>query len=153
MAGVMLAINSGEVAIAAATAETVLQIVAAANHGVKVGGLGVFFKGTSPTDTPAKVEVVRQTDAGTMTAGSSGTNVSKKSDGDDETIQTTVRVNATAEPTTTDVLFTWEVHPQTGLQLFFPYGAELRVKGGGRLGVRITAAQGQTVVVTADAEE
>lgn len=140
MAGVQGHLPSGEIALTAATAKTVLQIVAAANHRVKVLGLSIFGKGIVATDTPIKVRLLRQTTAGTMSAATPV----KNSDGDDETLQTTGQHTATVEPTAGDVLATYEVHPQTGLVIFFPFGQEVIVKGGGRLGVELTAAQAQT---------
>jgi hypothetical protein len=153
MSGVLLKANSGEVSLTAATAKTALQIVAASNHRVKVTGFAIFFKGTSATDTPVKYRILRQTTAGTMTAGTAGTHLSKNNDADDETVQTTVQHTATAEPTAGDVLEFGEIHPQTGARWFYPLGQEIIIKGGGRVGVELTAAQGQTVVVTADLDE
>jgi hypothetical protein len=148
MAGVKGSVGSGEVSLTAATAKTVLQLVAASNHRVKVTGLSIFFKGTSSTDTPAKVRVCKQTTTGTMSAA---TPVKRGDFG--ETLQTTAQHTATAEPTITDVYEMLEIHPQTGLKVFYPLGEELVIPGGGRLGVEITAAQGQTVAVNADFDE
>lgn len=153
MAGVLARANSGEVSLSAATAKTALQIVAAANHRVKLLGLALFFKGVVVTDTPVKYRVLRQTTAGTMTSGTVGTHLSKNNDADDETLQTAVQVNASAEPTAGDVLDFGEIHPQTGAKWFFPLAQEIIVKGGGRLGIELTAPQAQTVVVTADLDE
>lgn len=153
MANVLVKTNSGEVSLSAATAKTAIQVVAAANHRIKVLGIAIYFKGTSTTDTPVKFRILRQSDAGTMTAGTAGTHISKNNDADDETLQTTVRVNATAEPTAGDVLEFGEIHPQTGARWFYPFGQEVVVKGGARLGVELTAAQAQTVVVEIDVEE
>ena len=149
MAGVNFHIPSNEVSLSAGTAKTVLQLVAAANHRVKVKGISVFFKGTSNTDTPVKIRLLRQADAGTSSAATPV----KNSDSDDETLQTTGRHSATVEPTAGDVLQMWEVHPQTGLVFFFPLGEEVIVKGSGRLGIECTAAQGQTVAANFYGEE
>jgi len=140
MAGIIGHIPSNEVSLTAATAKTVLQIVAATNHRVKVLGIELFFKGTSTTDTPVKVRILRQTDAGTTSAATPVANDNSI----DETLQTTGRHTATVEPTAGDVLKMWEVHPQSGLIYCFPIGEEIIVKGGGRLGVECTAAQAQT---------
>jgi len=149
MAGVKGAVNSGEVSLSAGVAKTVLQLVAAANHRVLVKGLSIFFKGTSATDTPAKVRVLRQTTAGTMSAATTV----KRDESADETLQTTAQKDATVEPTAGEELEMQEIHPQTGLKIFYPLGEELIVKGGGRLGVEINAAQGQTAVVNIDFDE
>lgn len=138
MAGVLLRASSGEQAIA--NGKTLLQVVAAAGHRVRVQGWGISFKGTSATDPPVLVQIVRQTTAGTMTAGTTGTNITRKNDTDAETIQTTTRVNATVEPTTTDVVDDFEVHPQTGYRVFFPQGQEIYIPNGERLGLKVTSA-------------
>jgi len=153
MSGVVLKANSAEVSLTAATAKTALQVVAASNHRVKVLGFAIFFKGTSATDTPVKFRILRQTDAGTSTGGTAGTHLSKNNDGDDETVQTTVNINASVEPTPGNVLEVGEIHPQTGARWFYPLGQEMIIKGAGRVGVELTAAQNQTVVVAADLDE
>jgi len=151
MAGLNLHAPSGEVSLSAATARTVLSITAPANHRVKLKGLEVFGKGTSTTDTPMKVEVSRvTTDGGTATT----LTPAKNDENAGETPLSTVRGSYTAEPSTYGAnLKTWEVHPQTGLVVFFPPGDEVVIKGGNEIAVRITAAQAQTVSVNAYYEE
>lgn len=149
MAGIIGRVNSGEVALAASTAKTVLQLVAAANHRVKVLGLSIMGKGTGTNDTPVKFRVLRQTTAGTMTAATPV----KNNDSDDETLQTTAQHTATAEPTAGDVLMFGEVHPQSGYAVWYPYGQELVIKGGSRLGIELTAAAIQTFVAELVFEE
>lgn len=139
MAGVLLRATSGEVAIA--NGKTLLQVKAAAGHRTRVQGWGISFKGTSATDVPVLTQIVRQTTAGTMSAGSAGVSgIFRKNDTDAETIQTTATVNATAEPTSTDVVDDFEVHPQTGYRLFFPMGQEIYIPNGERLGLKVTSA-------------
>lgn len=134
MAGLYLHHSSGEVAIG--NGKTISQIVAATNDRLKVSGWGISIKGTSATDPPVLVQIVRQTTAGTMSAG----NIAKKNDGDPETIQTTTLVNATAEPTTGAVVESFEVHPQTGYYKFYPMGQEIIIPNGERLGFKVTSA-------------
>jgi hypothetical protein len=99
MAALLLVANSGSQALAAATAETVLQLVAPTNQRLRIQGFSITVAGTSPVDLT--VRVVRQT-----TAGTSGTAVTpiKLEPGAAETIQTTAATNFSAEPTSTDVL-------------------------------------------------
>jgi hypothetical protein len=134
----------------AATAKTVAQLVAASNHRVKVLGVSVYFKGTSATDTPAKCRLVRQTTAGTF--GNTGL-LKKNDENAGETIQSNMKSDASAEPTITDVLDVLEIHPQTGMKVFYPVGQEIIIKGGNMLGLEVTAAQAQTCSVTFDIEE
>lgn len=149
MSGIRWRASSGEEALGAATAETVLQIVAAANHRVKITEYTVSFKGTSATDTPAFVQIRKQTTAGTSSAGT----IVKEDSSVDETLQTATRIDFTAEPTQSDIIDEFEVHPQTGCKVFLPLGQEILVAGGGRVGWTITAAQAQTVIVSAAGEE
>jgi hypothetical protein len=117
---------------------------------VKLTEYTISFKGTSATDTPVRCLIVRQTGAGTSASGT----VVKDDVSADETLQTTTRVDFTAEPTSDDaVVDEFEVHPQTGTKVFLPLGQEILVPGGGRLGFKLTAAQAQTAVVSVAAEE
>lgn len=126
---------TAEVALAAATAKTVLQLVAAANHRVQVLEWSVAFDGTSTTAEPVLVELLRQTTAGTMSA----LTPVKMDDSLSETLQTTAQHTATAEPTAGDVLRRIEVHPQQGFVQEFGLGNEIIVGGGDRVGIRCTA--------------
>lgn len=135
MAGVLLTASTAEVALSAATAKTILQVVAASNHRVKVLGWGVYFDGVSPTEAPVVVDLQRQTSAGTMTS----LTPTKNNDSDDETLQTTAQHTATSEPSSGDSLKKIEVHPQTGYEWIAPFGQEVIIKGGGRLGIKCTA--------------
>jgi len=150
MSGVRFRASSGEQALGAGVAETVLQVVAAANHRVKITELCVTFKGVLATDTPVNCKIFRQTGAGTSAAAT----VVKENDADDETLQTTARNAFSSEPATDDALIDeFLVHPQTGMKQFFPLSQEIPVKGGNRVGVKCTAAQAQTVVVSLAGDE
>jgi hypothetical protein len=123
--------NTAEVALAAATTKTVIQIIAPTNHRVKVMGWGVFFDGTSATAEPVQVELLRQTSALTPV----------KTDAASEPLLTTAQHTATAEPTASDVLDVVEVHPQASYErVCSTPGSQLFVVGGGgRVGIRCTA--------------
>ena len=140
MAAVIGVATTAEVALSGATAKTVLQLVAASNHCVKVKSWGVFFDGVSVTAEPVQVRLLRQTDAGTMSAL---TPVEKTITG--VTLQTTAQHTATAEPTAGNVLATREVHPQGGYQEIFPTGDEIIIGSAGRLGIECTAPAGVNV--------
>jgi hypothetical protein len=145
----MLSVNTGDVAFTAAT-KTILQIVAAANHRVKVLGFEIGFKGISPTEVPVLVQACVQTTAGTMTAATPV----KLNDDDGETLQTTAQHTATVEPTTGNVKWAVPIHPQTHRSVVFPPGRELIINGGDKLGIRVTSpAQSGTVNITAIVEE
>lgn len=124
-----------EEALAAATAETLIQLVAASNHRVKVLRWGVFFDGTSVTAEPAQIRLMRQTTSGT----SSSLSPVKLDDSIAETLQTTALQDFSVEPTSGDVLESYQVHPQQGFMMVYPLGQEPIIGGGDRLGIEVTA--------------
>jgi len=115
---------------------TLLQIIAAANHRVKLSEFSVAFNGTTNTNEPILLELARQTDAGTM----SSLTLEKDNEGDNETIQTTAQHTATAEPTTGNTIRHEYIHPQTGQVWQAPWAKEFTIIGGNRLGFIVTAA-------------
>jgi len=131
------------------SAKTLLQIVAATNQKVKIDEISVSFDGVSNTATPIKVDVLRQTTAGTMT---SLTGV-KDPDDWDETMQTTFQHTATAEPTAGSVLMSEHVHPQQGYTWQAPFGREIHIGGGDRLGIRVTAGASVNALARVAGEE
>lgn len=131
------------------SAKTLLQLVAASNHKVLVDEISISFNGTSNTAEPIKVDVLRQTTAGTM----SSLTLVKDPDDWDETIQTAAQHTATAEPTAGDVLMSEHVHPQQGYTWQAPFGRQIAIGGGDRLGVRVTAAASVSAIVRASGEE
>jgi hypothetical protein len=134
MSGVGFRAVTGEIATGT-SAKTLLQVVAAANHRVLIKEISVSFKGTNNAHAPIKVDVMRQTDAGTMSA----LTPVKSDDSADETLQVTAQHTSTGEPSSGDVLMTEEVHPQTGFVWQAPFGGEIPVGGGDRIAVRVTA--------------
>jgi len=127
--------QTAEVALAAATPKTVVQIAAPANHRAKILGWGVFFDGVVTTGEPVQVALVRQSTAGTM---SSLTPV-KIDDSIAETLLVTALHTATVEPTTGDTIDMCEVHPQQGFEIIYPLGQEPICGGGDRVGIVCTS--------------
>lgn len=148
MSGVRFKATTGEISTGT-TARTLLQIVAASNHGVLIDEISISFKGTSNTATPVRVRVLRQTSAGTMSAL---TPVKDPPDAD-ETLQVTAQHSATAEPTAGDVLMTELVHPQTGYTWQAPFGRSIKIVGGQRLGIEVLAGADVNAVVRVAGEE
>lgn len=135
MAGVKWAATTPEVALVAATAKTILQVVAPTNQRLLVNRYGIFFDGVSTTAEPVQVRILRQTTAGTSSANTPV----KRNNSDAETLQVTARDTFTVEPTNSDVYDVFEVHPQQGIDVILPLGQEIPVKGGDRLGIECTA--------------
>lgn len=131
------------------SAKTLLQIVAATNQKVLIDEISISFNGVSNTAEPIKVDVLRQTTAGTMSA------LTMVKDPDDwaETMQTTAQHTSTSEPTAGDVLMSEHVHPQQGWTWQAPFGRAIAIGGGDRLGIRVTAAASVSAIVRAAGEE
>jgi len=142
MAGILASVQTAEITSGVAK-KTVLQLVAAANHRVKIKELSVSFKGTSGSATPVLIQVLRQSTAGT---GGDALTAKKFNEGDDETLQTTALKDIDGgEPTGSDEVMGEEIHPQGGWTWQAPFGGEIIVNGGDRLGIAVTAAESQTV--------
>jgi len=128
MSGVGFRVVKSDIAVGTST-KTLVQIVAASNHGVELDEVSISFQGIVGTDLPILVEVLRQTTAGTM---SSLTPV-KAPDDTDETLQVTAQHTATVEPTAGDILDSEYVHPQSGYT--FVFEGE-KIGGGDRIGIQ-----------------
>lgn len=152
MAGLILTVNSGEVALIAATPKTVLQIKAPANHRLKLRNVKLFGKQPAGgVDTPVKVRLTRSTASfGTGSAATPG----KIDPAMAETVQSTAAANFTVEPTSpTDTGVEWEVQPQSGVIEPQIPGQELVIPGGQALNFEATSVATPTVLFTATYEE
>lgn len=116
------------------SAKTLIQLLAV--QAIELAEVCVGFHGVDNTAEPILVELVRQTDAGTM----SSLTPAKNDDSVGDSLATTAQHTATVEPTTTDVLRLFTVHPQTSLVVMFPEDTRPVVGSGDRVGLRVTAA-------------
>lgn len=142
MAGKLCSIvTSSEVALTAATAKTVLQLLTTSGTNLPralIKKWGIFFDSTTTTAEPVVIKLIRQT-----TAGTSGSSVTPVAVGDSaDTILCTAAQNFSAEPTSGNVLDVVEVHPQAGYSVIFPLGMEIVVPANTRLGIVATAPAG-----------
>ena len=113
--------TEGEVALAAATAKTVLALISSTGAKPRLVEWGVSFDGVSATAEPVRVRIVRATADGTGTA-----TTMKSWDPDNPTAGETGKRNYTAEPTKeTQALLEYEVHPQAGIVVQYPLGREI----------------------------
>jgi len=151
MAGVRIVAQTVEVPTGT-TRKTLLQILAATNQRVLVKEISISFDGVSNVAAPILVEIVRQS-----TTGSGGDVLTmKKMDPDySETVQTTALsdIDGTTAPTESDEVQGESVHPQGGYSWQAPFGQEIVVPGGARLGVIVTAAAAVNAKVRLVAEE
>lgn len=140
---------TAEVALAAATAKTVIKVTAPTNQRVVIEGWGVGFDGIAVTEAPVVCRLVKLTTAGTF---SSLTPV-RTQQGGSETVQSTAGHTATAEPTKTDVYDIQNVHPQTAMEWYFPLSQEIILAGGGSIGIECTAPAVVNVIAKIRFEE
>lgn len=152
MADLILNIPAGEISVTS-TPKTFLSITAPSHQRLKIKGIEIFGKGISNTDTPVKVEIGRIT-SDTETGTASAVTPVPNDDDTTETPQGAYYKNYGTEPATYGgILKTWEIQPQTGLVFYFPVGSEIKLKGGGEIGIRCTSNQNETMSLTAVVEE
>ena len=149
MAGVGFYMTAGEIALVAATAKTIIEVTAGANHRVRIDSLGFFFDGTSVTGEPVVVELIR---IGTTGTGSAGTPVKLDPDAS-ETLEVDFKFNMSVEPTGITVLKTWNIHPQAGYEVILPLTRPIWLPGADLVGIRCTAPSGVNVLVNVEGEE
>lgn len=139
-----------EFAFAAATAKTILQLVSATSLRLAISEISVTFDGTSNTAEPVLIVLRRQTTAGTATAR----NPLQLDDDIATALRATGQENFTAEPTGSDILLEWNIHPQAGVieQLPIPDG-EIIIGASDRVGLVITAPAAVNAVAYMRGEE
>lgn len=119
-------------AVAAATTEAIIRGIASASKAIDLVRWAVSFNGSTPTDQPVRVDLVRINSNGT-----SSVFTPVKMNPDDDAPLMTGRTAFTAEPTYGDILETFYVTPAGGL-LLVPYGYDERIKvpASGGIGIR-----------------
>ena len=137
------------IVLVGATKATMIQLVAAANHRVRILGVEWSFNGISATEEPILVEIERQTSAGTMSA----LTPVKIDDSLGETLQTTAQHTSTVAPTPGDVVYQRYIHPQTGWSVPWEDLEHLVMGGGDRIGFPVTSAGTQSCTCTIRFEE
>ncbi len=143
MADLKFIAETAKVALAAATPQTVLRVVAPANIRVKVLGWAVYFDGIDPAGIPVEVRVITGTAAGTFTntltetytvyGGKSEINATANN------VSSTAATTVTSEPTVLAVFDVATVHPQGKHEVYFPKDAMPVVAGGGFVAIECTA--------------
>lgn len=124
--------------LAAAATETLLQVVAATNHAVKVLAWGVSFQGGEPADDMIRCELLRQTTAGT----SSSLTLVKWDDSAGDTLDASALQDFSGEPTAGDILAVEHAHSQAGFAIWYPDGKEPVIGAGDRMGIRVITPTG-----------
>lgn len=135
MADALYSINVDQSATGT-SARTILQLVMATGTTGRLVDFAMTFDGTTSTATPVLVQLMRQTSAGT----SSSVTPVKLDPNDTATSATAGKTFTSTDPTASDVLYEWRIPPTSGIVMQFPLGREVLIRGGGRLGLVVTAA-------------
>jgi hypothetical protein len=145
----------GATALVAATAQTMIQMVAPTNQRCAVYQVKVAFDGTNSANTPATVKIARNSTAGTATNTSVAPVKVNEPPGVSETLQLVYQTVFTVEPTLGSIVDTFLVPVFGGLfaQALAPYFNEIMIAGGSRLGFQLTAAQVVNAIVSVWYEE
>jgi len=114
---------------------TLLQVLAGTNREIRITEVGISFQGVDNLGMPILVELLRQTTAGTATPRT----IAKVDESDSNAIDASGQTVFTVEPTASDVLRTWLIHPQRGIVYVVPEPARFTVAGGARLGLRVVS--------------
>jgi hypothetical protein len=139
-------VTGGEVALVAATAKTVLMIIAPSQFGIDLRSIEVAFDGVTASNEPVLVEIVSSTQAGAGT----GTSVTPlQGYGRAITAGFTANKNYSAEPTVLTVLDEFSVSPNGGLIIRdWPLGEGFDQDVSKGLGLRLTAPNTANVRAT-----
>lgn len=128
-------VHSRNEALAAATVETLLQVVAGATKRVQVRAWGISFDGVTAANVPGDIELLRQTTAGTASAFTP-----VKWDEAEPAAIATAQNLFTVEPTAGDMLHPIQLTPNGGL-FEVDYGDDGPwVAASGRIGIRANFA-------------
>lgn len=123
-------------ALAAATAETLVQVAAPSTRRLQVIKYGISFDGITADAVPVDVELLRQTTAGTASAFTP-----RKYEEADPAALSSALSSFTAEPTAGDILDPHQITPLGGMVDFeWAFENRIVVAASGRIGVRATAA-------------
>lgn len=132
------------VALVAATAKTVLSVIAPAQFGVDLRKYRLGFDGVTASAIPVVVELVTWTTDGTGTAGTV-----VQTSGRSITAGFTTKYNYSAEPTTPTLVDRFTLTPNGGTIVYdFPYGDSPDTAVSNLIGIRCTAPAAVNVNAT-----
>lgn len=127
-------LNSANVALAAATAKTILAVVAPAQQRVLVYEWSVSFDGVTASAVPVLCELIYSSAAGAGTA--TALTPTKRNPNDVEAVQSTANENYTVEPTVIQVLDEILISPTSGYKEIRPLKRAIPCTGGKTVGIR-----------------
>lgn len=132
------------VALVAATAKTVLSVIAPAQFGVDLRKYRIGFDGVTASAIPVVVEIVSFTTDGTGTGGTVA-----QTSGRAITAGFTTKYNYSVEPTTVTLIDRFTITPNGGAVIYdFPYGDSPDCAVSNLFGIRCTAPAAVNVNAT-----
>lgn len=129
--------------------KTVASLTNAANIRLAIVGFSVAFDGVSSTAGGAEVLLVIHSSSGSYSAMT----LSKDQRGTTEAIGTSGNFNASAEPSVSTILRSYNVNPMTGYERAFAGDEEIVLAGGERFGIQVRASSAVNCHAFIDAEE
>lgn len=150
MSGVGFYITTPEIALAAATAKTVIHLTAGTNHRVLIYRMGFYFDGQTVGNEPVFIEWSLTPSGG---SGSTAGTPQKVDPDDSETLQVDFVYNYTSEPSYGNIDARWYVHPQVYYELPLPVHKPIIIRGGNDGYLRFTAPDAVNVTVNIEGEE
>jgi uncharacterized protein YccT (UPF0319 family) len=141
--------SADQVALAAATAKTIMEVATPSTRTVRLISWSVEFDGVTATAVPVKVELLR---ASAVITGTTFTAV-KYNDPNAPAALATARHTATAEGTVTDQIEVHRVPPTSGIVIQYPLGREPEAPISNALRIRCTAPAIVNATVTMAWEE
>lgn len=122
-----------QVTLTASSTKTQLAYQAGADHSALLKKVGISFDGVTATDPVLRVDLLRQTTAGTATTGSL-----VPIDGNAEAGIGVVKHSHSAEPTAGDILDSWYITPAGGLWVYqWPLGDEIILPPSSYIALRV----------------
>jgi hypothetical protein len=129
--------------------KTVASLTTPANQRTAIRGFSVAFDGVSSTAGCAEVQLVIHSSSGTFSAAT----LSKDVRGTTETLNTSGNFNASAEPSVTTILRSYNVNAMTGYERAFAQDEEIELAGGDRFGLQVRASSAVNAHAMIAAEE
>jgi hypothetical protein len=129
--------------------KTVASLTNTADRRVAIRGFSVAFDGVSSTAGCAEVQLVIHSSSGTFSAAT----LAKDVRGTTEALNTSGNFNASAEPSVTTIIRSYNVNAMTGYERAFAQDEEIELAGGERFGIQVRASSAVNGHVFIDAEE
>lgn len=137
MAGLIYDVPVSGVSLTGGTAQTLIMVTAPTNQRLKILEILCSLNGATSTNAPATLDYGRPSTSGTSSAGTAF----KRDSGMSETVQATLGITFTVEPTWTSLIASEAYVPQfNGLyHWMIPFTSPIIIPGGGRFAIRVNS--------------